>query len=155
MFAKLVYDRDMRRHELTDEQWQRLAPLLPPERPRTGRPNRTHRQILNGIHWRLKTGAPWRDLPERYGPWQTVYSRYRRWQQAGVWDRILAALHVEADGRGDFDWDVHFLDGSVVRAHQHAAGAKGGTPPPRRSGGAGAGSAPSSTSGRNATASRS
>ena len=133
----------MNRHELTDAQWERLAPLLPPQRPARGRPNHDHRRILNGIRWRLKTGAPWRDVPERYGPWRTVYSRYRRWQQAGVWDRILAALQAQADARGAFDWDLHFIDGSVVRAHQHAAGAKGGTQQPKRSAGAGAGSAPS------------
>ena len=145
----------MKRHELTDAQWERLADLLPPQRPTRGRPNQDHRRILNGIHWRLKTGVPWRDIPDRYGPWRTLYSRYRRWQQAGVWDRILAALQTEADGRGDLNWELHFVDGSVVRAHQHAAGAKGGTRQPRRSAGAGAGSAPSSTSGPNAGASRS
>ena len=143
----------MNRHELTDRQWERLAPLLPPQRPKRGRPAHDHRRILNGIRWRLKTGAPWRDVPEQYGPWQTLYSRYRRWQQAGVWDRILAALQEEADAHGAFGWDLHFLDGSVVRAHQHAAGAKGGTRPPRRSAGVGAGSAPSSMSAPSAAAS--
>jgi transposase len=144
----------MKRHELTDRQWERLAPLLPPERPRTGRPNRDHRRIVNGIRWRLKTGAPWRDVPERYGPWQTLYSRYRRWQQAAIWDRILAALQAAADDRGDLDWDLHFIDGSVVRAHQHAAGAKGGTRRRKPSATAAAGSAPSSTSAASAAASR-
>jgi transposase len=126
----------MKRHELTDPQWERLAPLLPPQRPRRGRPNHDHRTILNGIRWRLKTGGPWRDVPERYGPWQTLYSRFRRWQAAGVWDRILAALQADADARGALDWDLHFIDGSVVRAHQHAAGAKGGTQRPKPSAGA-------------------
>jgi transposase len=115
-----------RRHELTDAQWERLAPLFPPQRPETGRPAKDHRLIINAIVWRLKTGAPWRDLPERYGPWQTVYSRFRRWQRSGVWDRVLAALQAEADGRGDLDWSLHFVDGTVMRAHQHAAGAKKG-----------------------------
>ena len=142
----------MKRHELTDQQWERLAPLLPPQRPKRGRPNHDHRRVLNGIRWRLKTGVPWRDVPERYGPWRTLYSRYRRWQQAGVWDRILAALQAEADARGELDWELHFLDGSVVRAHQHAAGAKGGTRRPKPSGGVGVGSAPSSTSVRSAAA---
>ena len=82
----------MKRHELTDDQWERLAPLLPPQRPSTGRPAKDHRTIINGILWILKTGAPWRDLPERFGPRQTVYSRFRRWQQAGIWERILADL---------------------------------------------------------------
>src|SRR6476646_12206608 len=115
-----------RRHELTDEQWRRLEPLLPPQRPETGRPARDHRTVVNAILWRLRTGAPWRDLPERYGPWQTAYSRFRRGQQAGVWTRVLAALQANGDARGDLDGSLHFVDGTTVRAHQHAAGAKKG-----------------------------
>ena len=84
--------------------------------------------ILNGILWILRTGAPWRDLPDRYGPWQTVYSRFYRWRKAEVWDRILERLLQEADRDGLVDWDCHHVDGTVVRAHKHAAGAKGGTP---------------------------
>ena len=82
--------------------------------------------VEGGMIWRLATGAPWRDLPERFGSWRTVYSRFRRWQQAGVWERVLAALHADADARDDLDWTRHFLDGTTVRAHQHAAGAKKG-----------------------------
>jgi transposase len=141
----------MNRHELTDEQWERLAPLLPPTKPATGRPNHDHRRILNGILWRLTTGVPWRDLPERYGPWKTVYSRYRRWQQGGIWDRILSALQAQADAEGRVDWDLHFVDGTVVRAHPHAAGAKGGAT--RRWATAAADSAPRSTSAPRGTAS--
>ena len=115
-----------RRHELSDAQWERLASLLPPQRPATGRPAHDHRLIVNAILWRLATGVPWRDLPERYGPWPTVYSRFRRWQRAGVWDRLLAAVQAEGDAVGALDWSVHFLDGTTVRAHQHAAGAKKG-----------------------------
>ena len=111
---------------LTDEQWERLRPHLPPQKPVTGKPNRDHRMIVEGMLWRLRTGAPWRDLPERYGAWQTVYSRFRRWQRAGVWERALAALQAEGDAAGDLDWTLHFLDGTTVRAHQHAAGAKKG-----------------------------
>ena len=115
----------MERHELSEAQWARLAPLLPPQqRSGRGRPSKDHRMIVNAILWRLATGVPWRDLPERYGPWRTVYSRFRRWQHAGVWDRVLAALHAEADAVGALDWSLHFLDGTTVRAHQHAAGAK-------------------------------
>ena len=116
----------IRRHELTEAQWERLQPLLPPQRPATGRPAKDHRTVVNAILWRLKTGVPWRDLPERYGPWQTGYSRFRRWQHAGVWDRVLAALQTEGDAAGALDWSLHFLDGSTVRAHPHAAGAKKG-----------------------------
>jgi len=118
-----------KRHELTDDQWEQLAPLLPPQKPHTGRTNLDHRMVLNGILWILKTGAPWRDLPERYGKWQTVYSRFYRWRQQGIWDRIFAALHQIKDQAGQLDWEIHYVDGSSVRAHQHAAGAKKATLP--------------------------
>ena len=114
----------MKRYELTDAQWRRLKPLLPPERPRTGRPNHDHRTILNGILWVLRTGAPWRDLPEHYGRVGTVSSRFYRWRQSGVWQRVLEALQAQADAEGLIDWDLHFVDTSVIRAHQHAAGAR-------------------------------
>ncbi len=117
----------MNRGELTHEQWTRLQPLLPPQKPRTGRPALDHRRIINGILWIKRTGAPWRDLPDRYGPWQTVASRFYRWQRAGIWDRIFAAAQQRAHGEGKVDWDVHYVDGTIVRAHQHAAGAKKGT----------------------------
>ena len=149
-----------RRHALTDEQFARLAPLLPPEKPATGRPNHDHRRIVNGILWRLKTGCPWRDLPKRYGKWATVYSRFRRWQRAGVWDRVLAALQADGDAKGDLDWGRHFVDGTTIRAHPHAAGAakKGGPPanrPTTPSAAARAASRRRSTSGRRGAASRS
>lgn len=116
----------MERHSLSDEQWARLRPLLPPPPQGRGRPRVDDRLIVDGIIWRLTTGVPWRDLPERFGSWRTVYSRFRRWQQAGVWERALASLQAEADAAGDLDWALHFLDGTTVRAHQHAAGAKKG-----------------------------
>jgi transposase len=87
---------------------------------------------VNGILWVLRTGAPWRDLPERYGSWSTVYSRFQRWRKAGTWDAIFAAVQQEADAAGELDWEIHYVDGTVVRAHQHAAGAKGGTLRPKR-----------------------
>ena len=114
----------MGRFDLTDRQWRRLEPLLPPQRPRTGRPNDDHRRIVNGILWVLRTGAPWRDLPERYGPVGTVSSRFYRWRGAGVWDRALAALQAAADAKGRIDRDLHFVGATIVRAHQHAAGAR-------------------------------
>ena len=135
----------MARGDLTDEQWERLRPLLPPQKPKRGRPARDHRTIINGILWVLRTGAPWRDLPERYGPWQTVASRFYRWRKAGIWDRVLAELGRQADVEGGLDWEVHYVDSTIVRAHQHAAGAKGGTQRRRRSAGAGEDSAPRST----------
>lgn len=91
-----------------------------------GRPARDHRQIINGILWIQRTGAPWRDLPERYGPWRTVASRFYRWQKAGVWQRVLEALQQEADRQGELDWQIHYVDSTTIRAHQHAAGAKKG-----------------------------
>jgi transposase len=131
-----------------------LEPLLPPLKPWSGRPNLDHRQLLNGILWLSKTGAPWRDLPERYGTWQTVYSRFRRWQLNGVWNRILQVLQADADARGELDWRLHFVDGTVVRAHQHAAGArKKGARKPLA--GAEAASAPRSTSARSEAGSQS
>ena len=129
-----------------------MQPLLPPRT--AGKPRQDDRRILNAILWKLATGAPWRDLPERYGPWQTVYTRFRRWTAAGVWERMVAAVQRQADAAGQLDWAVHFVDGTVIRAHQHAAGAKGGTRRPKRSGRARAVSRRRSTSGRRAAASR-
>ena len=107
----------MVREQLTDAQWERLRPLLPPQKPQTGRPAHDHRRILEAILWLDRTGAPWRDLPPELG----------RWRQQGVWARVLAALQTQADARGELDWLLHYLDSTVIRAHQHAAGAKGGT----------------------------
>lgn len=107
-------------------QWARLCPLLPPQRPQIGRPARDHRTLLSAILWVLRTGAPWRDLPERYGPWSTAWNRFRRWSATGVWQRVLRALQRDADRDGTLDWQTHYVDGTVVRAHQHAAGAVGG-----------------------------
>ena len=147
----------VRRHDVTDAQWARLAPLLTelaPQKPKTGKPNTDHRLIVNGILWKLRTGAPWRDLPERYGPWQTVYSRFRRWRLAGIWDRLFAAVQAQGDAAGELDWEVHFVDGTVIRAHQHAAGAEGGGRPQRRPDAARGASARRCTSGPRGAASR-
>ena len=119
-------DWGMTRDELTDAHWERLEPLLPPQR--LGRPARDHRTILNGMLWILRTGAPWRDLPERYGPWGTVATRFYRWVRAGILDRLLGELQRQADAAGELDWNLHHVDGTVIRAHQHAARAKKGGP---------------------------
>lgn len=116
----------MNRGDLSCEQWERLKPLLPPIKPRTGKPNHHHRQVVNGILWILRTGAPWRDLPERYGKWQSVSTRFYRWQKAGIWGQVLAYLQGVADEQGTLDWEIHYVDGTVVRAHQQAAGGKKG-----------------------------
>jgi transposase len=107
----------MGREELTDTQWERLRPLLPPQKPKTGRPNKDHRTVLSGIIWILRTGAPWRDLPERFGSPKTVASRFYRWRRAGTWQRILERLQQLRDLEGDLDWGEHVVDGTVVRAH--------------------------------------
>ena len=73
--------------------------------------------------WILRTGAPWRDLPERYGAWETVSGRFYRWRRNGIWNQILQSLQQQTDADGKLNWDVHHVDGSVIRAHQHAAGA--------------------------------
>jgi len=83
--------------ELTDGRWARIAPLLPPQRPPTGRPNHDHRTILAGMLWVARTGSAWRDLPAQFGPWETVHSRYARWRKAGIWQRILDTLDQEVD----------------------------------------------------------
>lgn len=134
----------MNRHELSEEAWRRLEPLLPPQRPPTGRPARDHRGMINAMLWLAKTGAPWRDLPERYGPWRSVATRFYRWTRSGLWQRILAELQRQGDAQGRLDWSVHMVDGTSIRAHRHAAGAKGGSKI-RRSAGRGAASGASST----------
>jgi transposase len=116
----------MPRDLLTDEQWERLRRLLPPLKGQRGRPNNDHRPIINGIPWLIRPGAPWRDLPASYGPWQTVATRFYRWRRAGIWDRILAELQQSGNTAGDLDWRLHHVDGTIMRAHQHAAEAQKG-----------------------------
>jgi len=113
----------MKRHALTDEQWTFVEPLLPKRTAKTGRNPADPRLMLDGILWILRTGAPWRDLPERFGPWQTVYDYFRNWRKGGVYDRILQALHIRLDRAGEIDWDLWCIDGSSVRAARAAAGA--------------------------------
>ena len=115
------------RGDLTSEQWWKLKPLLPPQKAWTGKPGLEHRQIVNGILWLHRTGAPWRDIPERYGNHRTISSRFYRWRKAGIWQQIWESLMQQADTKGNIDWEVSFVDSTVVRAHQHAAGAKGGS----------------------------
>jgi transposase len=118
----------MNRHDLTNTQWERLQPLLPPQKPHTGRPAANHRRILHGMLWIIRTGAPWRDLPERYGPWPTIASRLYRWRKAGIWARLFAAVPQQGDAAGQLAWALPYVDGTLVRAHQHAAGAHTGSP---------------------------
>jgi transposase len=104
---------------LTDAQWARIEPLMPSSDGQRGRPFRDHRQVMEGIIYRLRTGIAWRDLPEWFGPWQTVWKRHRRFSTDGTWDRIHARLVAEADAAGEVDWTVS-VDSTVNRAHQHA-----------------------------------
>ena len=113
----------MKRHQLTDEQWELLKPLIRHKVARTGRPPKDPQQMLNGIFWILGTGAPWRDLPERFGPWQTVYDHFRNWRSSGVFAHIIEALQIKLDGKGLIDWELWCVDGAVVRASRAAAGA--------------------------------
>src|SRR3954449_7892178 len=122
----------MHRYELTDAQWECIAPFFPDRYPgdRPGHPWYCHRRLVNGILWHLHTGAPWRDLPERYGPWQTVYDRFNRWRQDGTWAKILDALLLRLDQAGFIDRDLWLVDASVIRASRAAAGAKKKMAPP-------------------------
>ena len=112
------------RGDLTNEQWEQIEALLPKAKTKRGRPAQDHRQLLNGMIWVLRTGAPWRDMPERYGKWTTIYSRFQRWRKSAVWDKMFAKLQTALDGASTVDWEIHFIDSTTVRAHQHAAGAK-------------------------------
>lgn len=100
----------MNRGDLTNEQWARFQPLLPPEKPQTGRPNLDHRCIINGILWILCTGAPWEDVPSRYSTRGTVSSRFYWRRKVGIWDRIFADLQAHVDADGTLDWAMHFVD---------------------------------------------
>lgn len=107
-----------RRSELTDFEWSIIAPLLP-NKPR-GVPRADDRKVLNGIYWRLRTGSPWADIPERYGPSSTCYNRFVRWRKLGVWDRIFEAVTAAYEG------DLQSIDASSIKVHQHAANTKRG-----------------------------
>jgi transposase len=113
---------------LSDDQWARIAPLMPSSDGQRGRPFRDHRQVFEGIVFRYRAGIPWRDLPECFGPWKTAWKRHRRWSEDGTWDRLHLQLLTEADAAGDLDWSVS-VDSTINRAHQH------GTNLPRDTGG--------------------
>src|SRR5713101_7733011 len=114
----------MTRTDLTDPEWERLKSKLPSSKGKRGGQYKDHRPVLNGILWVLRTGAPWRDMPERYGKWKTCHDRLLRWRRQGVWERVLQALQGEAEAVGEVVWTVVSIDGTTVRAHQHAAGAR-------------------------------
>jgi len=110
-----------RRYEVSDSEWEVLKDLLPSERTgKPGRPSSDNRTALNGILWIAKSGAPWRDLPERYGSWSTLYDKFARWSALGVFEQIFNSLNVDCDTK-----DL-FIDSTLTKAHQHSAGAKKG-----------------------------
>jgi len=112
---------NIRRYEITDGEWETVKALLPSERTgKPGRPSGDNRNALNGILWIARSGAPWRDLPERYGSWSTLYDKFKRWSDAGVFERIFELLGVDADMQ-----DLP-IDSTSIKVHQSAAGAKKG-----------------------------
>lgn len=115
----------MNRHGLTEDQWAAIEPLVP-KPSRTGRPPRDAREMMDALMWLLRTGAPWRDLPDWFGPWQTAYTRFCHWRDQGVLDRIVEKLQVLLADAGKIDWELWCVDGTSVRAARCAAGAKGG-----------------------------
>jgi len=114
------------RHGLTDEQWALIEDLFPKPKKKPGRPWSDHRKVIDGMLWILVTGAPWRDLPGEFGCWQTVHKRFSRYRRDGTFDRIIERLQLELNKRGKIDSDLFCIDGSNVRAHRCAAGAKKG-----------------------------
>jgi transposase len=116
----------MNRGDVTNRPGERLQPRLPPPNPTSGRPAHEHRTLRQGLLWRLRTGAPWRDWPERDGPWRTVASRFSRWQRAGVLPHLVAPLPPQAEAAGPWEWPMHVVDRPIIRAPQQAAGATTG-----------------------------
>ena len=110
----------MIRTVLTDAQWERIAPLLPGKKGDPGRSGDDNRRSLEGILWIVRTGAPWRDLPEYFGNWFSVWKRFRRWALKGVIEKVFKALS------GEPDMEYALIDGTIVKVHRHGAGAKGG-----------------------------
>jgi len=113
----------MHRHEISQSAWERIEHLLPGRPGDVGVTAADNRLFINAVYWITKTGAPWRDLPARFGRWNSVFQRFNRWSKKGVWQRLAAALSEDAD----LEWLL--IDSTVVRAHQHAAGQKGGQKP--------------------------
>jgi transposase len=107
----------------TDEMWAKVEPLLPDRTPKRGGRWTDHREVVEGICWRFRTGSPWRDLPEDFPAWGTVWFRFDAWSKDGTWDRVLRQLQGMAHANGDLEWTVA-VDSTIARAHQHAAGAR-------------------------------
>lgn len=108
----------MRRHELTDKQFDRIKHFLPGTEGTVGVTAQDNRLFVNAVIWVFKTGAPWRDLPERFGNWNSIHKRFARWSKSGIFDKIFRILSEDAD------MEFLLMDGTIVKAHQHASGAK-------------------------------
>ena len=107
---------------MSDEEWQIFEPFVAPSVPRKGRPAQDHRRVLDGVFWIARTGSPWRDLPDYFGKFGSVHRQFRRWSVSGLWDVILEAMNESGGGQDS----VQMIDSTIVRAHQHSAGAKRG-----------------------------
>jgi transposase len=105
---------------MSDEEWAFFSPFVVETGPRRGRRPKDHRLVLDGVFWIARTGSPWRDLDDHFGKWASVYRQFRRWTLAGVWDVMLEALNDSGEGQDS----LQMIDSTIVRAHQHAAGAK-------------------------------
>lgn len=116
----------MRRHEITDEQFDKIKDFLPGRKESVGVTAQDNRLFVNAVIWVFKTGAPWRDLPERFGDWKNVHRRFSRWSKSGVFDTVFRILSADAD------MEFLLIDGTIVKAHQHASGAKKKQPLPTK-----------------------
>lgn len=123
----------VRRYGLRDDQWTRIEGLLPGREDTVGVTAKDNRLFVEAVIYRYRAGIPWRDLPERFGDWNTIARRHKRWSDGGVWQRVFEHLAEDADN------EYAMIDSTIVRAHQHSAGAKGGVASRRRSGAAKAG----------------
>ena len=110
-----------RRYALRDDQWERIKDVLPGRLGHVGGTAKDNRLFVEAVLYRYRAGLPWRDLPERFGDFRVIHTRHLRWSKSGVWQRLFAQLAAEADN------EYALIDSTIVRAHQHAAGAKGGT----------------------------
>ena len=111
---------DDQRLVISDRLWERMAPLLPGKATDRGTTAKDNRLFLEALFWKVRTGSPWRDLPDRFGKWNSQFRRFRRWSVSGVFERLFEAL------RGDPDLEYVLIDGTIVSVHQKASGAKGG-----------------------------
>lgn len=117
-----------RRYALRDDQWERIKDLLPGRQGSVGVTAQDNRLFIEAVLYRYRAGIPWRDLPERFGYFRKLHTRYRRWCKQGVWLKVFTHLALASDS----DNEYAMIDSTIVRAHQHSAGAKGGTPMPKR-----------------------